>query len=81
MISIVDDDVCARAAVEALVQSLGYVAVIFTSAEEFLGSNHVDDTSCLITDVHMPGLEWRGVASASSGRWLRGAYNIYFRSC
>jgi len=49
MISIVDDDVCARAAMEALVRSLGYVAVTFTSAEDFLGSNHINDTSCLIT--------------------------------
>src|SRR5436305_11409390 len=56
MISIVDDDACARAAIEGLVRSLGYVAVTFTSAEDFLGSNHVNDTSCLITDVHMPGL-------------------------
>jgi FixJ family two-component response regulator len=56
MISIVDDDVCARAAVEALVRKLGYVAVTFASAEDFLGSNHVNDTSCLITDVHLPGL-------------------------
>jgi FixJ family two-component response regulator len=56
MISIVDDDVCARAAVEALVRKLGYVAVTFASAEDFLGSNHVNDTCCLITDVHMPGL-------------------------
>jgi PleD family two-component response regulator len=56
MISIVDDDVCARAAIEALVRSLGYLAVTFTSAEDFLGSNHVNDTSYLITEVHMPGL-------------------------
>jgi FixJ family two-component response regulator len=56
MISIVDDDVCALTAVEALVRALGYVAVTFTSAEDFLGSDHVNDTSCLITDVHLPGL-------------------------
>ncbi|MGB8631976.1 MAG: response regulator [Xanthobacteraceae bacterium] len=56
MISIVDDDVCALTAVEGLVRSLGYVPVTFTSAEDFLGSDHVNDTSCLITDVHLPGL-------------------------
>ena len=61
MISIVDDDVCSRAAIEGLVRSLGYAAVTFTSAEDFLGSNHVNDTSCLITDVHLPGLT--GVSS------------------
>jgi FixJ family two-component response regulator len=56
MISIVDDDVCSRAGMEGLVRSLGYVAVTFASAEDFLGSNYVNHTSCLITDVHMPGL-------------------------
>ncbi len=56
MISIVDDDECARKAIEGLVRSLGYVAVTYASAEDFLDSNHVNDTSCLITDVHLPGL-------------------------
>ena len=56
MISIIDDDLCALTAVEGLVRSLGYVPVTFTSAEDFLGSDHVNDTSCLITDVHLPGL-------------------------
>ena len=55
MICIVDDDVCSRAGIEGLVRSLGYVAVTFASAEEFLGSDHVTDTSCLITDVHLLG--------------------------
>jgi FixJ family two-component response regulator len=41
---------------EGLVRSFGYAPVTFASAEDFLGSNHVDDTSCLITDVHLPGL-------------------------
>jgi FixJ family two-component response regulator len=56
MICIVDDDVCSRAGIEGLVRSLGYVAVTFASAEDFLGSNYVNDTFCLITDVHLPGL-------------------------
>ena len=56
MISIVDDDDCARKAMEGLVRSLGHVVVTYASAEDFLDSNHVNDTSCLITDVHLPGL-------------------------
>jgi FixJ family two-component response regulator len=56
MISIVDDDLFARSATENLVASLGYDVVAFASAEEFLASGHADDTSCLITDVAMPGL-------------------------
>jgi len=56
MISIIDDDECARKAIERLVRSLGYGVVTYASAEDFLDSNHVTETSCLITDVHLPGL-------------------------
>jgi FixJ family two-component response regulator len=56
MISIVDDDQSVRSALGSLVRSLGLRACTFGSAEEFLQSKHVDDTSCLITDLQMPGL-------------------------
>jgi FixJ family two-component response regulator len=36
--------------------TLGYGVVTYASAEDFLDSNYVNDTSCLITDVHLPGL-------------------------
>ena len=56
MIAIVDDDDAVREAMKLLLLSLGYSASTFGSAEEFLNSEQVDDTSCLITDVQMPGL-------------------------
>jgi len=56
MISIVDDDESVREATKGLVRSLGYVAATFASSEEFLNSDLLNDTSCLITDVQMPGL-------------------------
>src|SRR5262245_887825 len=56
MISIVDDDESVREATKGLVRSLGYSAATFGSAEEFLRSDRLHDTSCLITDVQMPGL-------------------------
>ena len=56
LISIVDDDESVREATRGLVRSLGYVAATFASAEEFLDSEHRHDTSCIIADVHMPGL-------------------------
>ena len=56
MISIVDDDAAVRETTQALVRSLGYNTMTFASAEEFLQSERVHDTSCLITDVQMPGL-------------------------
>ena len=56
MISIVDDDESIRESTKGLVRSLGYQAATFASAEEFLQSDSVDRTACLITDVRMPGL-------------------------
>ena len=56
IIAIVDDDEAVREATKTLVRSLGYNASTFGSAEEFLNSEQVHDTSCLITDLHMPGL-------------------------
>ena len=56
MISIVDDDQAVRDATKGLIRSLGYNVSTFASADEFLNSARVHDTSCLITDLHMPGL-------------------------
>jgi FixJ family two-component response regulator len=56
LISIVDDDTVARAGTRALVESLGYKAVSFSSAEHFLKSDMIRETACLITDLQMPGL-------------------------
>jgi FixJ family two-component response regulator len=56
VISIVDDDASVREATKGLVRSLGYGAAAFASAEDFLQSDHVNDTACLITDMQMPGL-------------------------
>jgi FixJ family two-component response regulator len=56
LISIVDDDEEMREATKGLIRSLGYQAATFASAEEFLQSDSVDNSSCLIADVQMPGL-------------------------
>ena len=56
MISIVDDDPLVREATVDLIQSLGYAAVAFESAEQFLDSGELTNTSCLITDQQLPGL-------------------------
>jgi FixJ family two-component response regulator len=56
MISIVDDDRSLREATKGLVRSFGYGVDTFASAEEFLQSDRVNDSACLILDVNMPGL-------------------------
>jgi FixJ family two-component response regulator len=56
VISIVDDDKSVRESTKGLIRSLGYVAATFASAEDFLSSDRVHDTACLISDVQMPGM-------------------------
>lgn len=56
MISIVDDDESVRETLKGLVRSFGLKASAFASAEEFLESNRLQDTACLITDVQMQGM-------------------------
>jgi FixJ family two-component response regulator len=56
VISIIDDDASVRAASDNLLRSLGYAVYTFVSAEEFLRSAHLNDTSCVIADVQMPGM-------------------------
>jgi FixJ family two-component response regulator len=56
LISIVDDDVSSRESLPELLQMLGFAAMPFASAEEFLASDALIGTRCLILDVSMPGM-------------------------
>jgi FixJ family two-component response regulator len=53
-LSVIDDDASVRAATNNLLRSHGYTVHTFASAEEFLQSAHLNDTSCVIADVQMP---------------------------
>jgi FixJ family two-component response regulator len=54
VISIVDDDESVRLATQSLLSSLGWTAHAFASADEFLNSPRLNDSSCLVVDVQMP---------------------------
>src|ERR1700689_3171361 len=56
LIAVVDDDVSSRDSLPDLLQALGFSAMAFASAEEFLASSALADTQCLILDVSMPGM-------------------------
>ena len=56
LISVVDDDRSIVEAVVSLLESVGYTAAGFVSAQEFLNSPHLRRTACLILDVRMPGM-------------------------
>lgn len=53
LVSIVDDDIWARAGIGELVQSLGYRVSTFESGRDFLESDRVKDSACVITDLQM----------------------------
>ena len=54
IISIVEDDGAVRAATQSLVKSLGFDVYTFASPPDFLQSQRVAETACLISDVQMP---------------------------
>src|SRR6516162_867018 len=56
MIAIVDDDVFVRDSLRDLMESFGYEVAVFESAERFLEAACLAQTSCVITDLQMPGL-------------------------
>lgn len=54
LVSVVDDDESIRESLPDLLREFGFTAQTFSSAEEFLASDHLDQTSCLILDIAMP---------------------------
>src|SRR4030095_6913689 len=56
LISVIDDDDSVRQSLHRLIRSAGFAVRIFASAEEFLNSDHLRDTHCLILDVRMPAM-------------------------
>jgi FixJ family two-component response regulator len=56
VISIVDDDQSVRDSIASLIRSLGHATATFSSAEEYLSSGVAQESSCLITDLRMPGM-------------------------
>jgi FixJ family two-component response regulator len=56
LVSVVDDDESVRESLPDLLREFGFAARAFASAEEFLASDCVSDTDCLILDIAMPGM-------------------------
>jgi FixJ family two-component response regulator len=56
LVSIVDDDESVRESLPDLLREFGFAAQAFASAEEFLASDYVGQTKCLILDIAMPGM-------------------------
>jgi FixJ family two-component response regulator len=56
LISLVDDDESVRRSTTLLIESFGFHAAAFESAESFLKSGQMQETACLIVDLQMPGM-------------------------
>ena len=56
LVSVVDDDESVRESLPDLLRELGFAAAAFSSAEEFLASDFLGQTKCLVLDVAMPGM-------------------------
>ena len=56
LVSVVDDDESVRESLPDLLREFGFAARAFASAEEFLASDCVAHTNCLILDIAMPGM-------------------------
>jgi FixJ family two-component response regulator len=56
LVSVVDDDESVRESLPDLLRELGYAVEAFSSAEEFLASEHLPRTRCLILDIAMPDM-------------------------
>ena len=56
LVSIVDDDDSVRESLPDLLREFGFAPHAFSSAEEFLASDFIEQTRCLILDITMPGM-------------------------
>jgi FixJ family two-component response regulator len=56
LVSVVDDDESVRESLPDLLREFGFAVQAFSSAEEFLESDAIRETNCLILDIAMPGM-------------------------
>ena len=56
LVSVVDDDESVRESLPDFLRQFGFAAEAFSSAEAFLASDVVSETSCLLLDIAMPGM-------------------------
>jgi FixJ family two-component response regulator len=71
LISVVDDDESVRRTTTLLIESFGFRAAAFESADAFLRSGQLHDTACLLVDVQMPGMNGLQLQSQLAGAGCR----------
>ena len=78
LVVVVDDDLSVRESLPELLRQCGFASTAFASADDFLASNVMDQTSCLILDIAMPGMS--GIELARELARQRQAIPIVFIS-
>ena len=71
VLSLVDDDASVRKATGRLIKSFGFTVEVFASGEELLLFGSLRNTSCLVVDVHMPGMNGLQLQSRLAGAGYR----------
>lgn len=61
LVAVVDDDESVRESLPDLLREFGFAAQAYSSAEEFLASDSVGQTKCLVLDIAMPGMNGLGL--------------------
>jgi FixJ family two-component response regulator len=56
IVAVIDDDESVRESLPDLLRELGFAVQAFSTAEEFLASDYIGQTRCLILDIAMPGM-------------------------
>jgi FixJ family two-component response regulator len=71
LVSVVDDNESVRESLPDLLRDSGFAVEVFASAEAFLESESVNETSCLILDVGLPGMSGPDLQQELGRRGLR----------
>lgn len=61
LVAVVDDDESVRESLPDLLTEFGLVTRTFSSAEDFLASDCIGQTKCLVLDIAMPGMNGLGL--------------------
>ncbi|AWI58344.1 response regulator transcription factor [Sinorhizobium fredii] len=70
-IAVIDDDDAPREAMKDILESLGYEAIAFASAAEFLAFHGQSPFHCIISDVKMPGIDGLQLLRILNGKGVR----------
>jgi len=79
LVAVVDDDESVRESLPDLLRELGYSVRAFSSAEDFLASDCVGVTRCLILDIVMPGMTGP-ICNRIDGSRARDSDHLHHRS-